>query len=97
MISAYPLPHAHPHALPPGRVSLATVRSRVTALRDTGPRVRSLSLGYGTLGLFLAAGLCGHDSALLSLATLLVLDGSALAKAIQAVLTARRGEATDGA
>jgi len=97
MIAEYPHPHAQPHALPPGRVSLATVRSRVTALRDTGPRVRSLSLGYGTLGLLLAASLGGHDSALLFLGAILVLDGSALAKAVQAVPTARRGEATDGA
>ncbi len=93
MISEYPQPHAQP----PGRVSLATVRSRGAALRDTGPRVRSLYLGDGTLGLLLAASLGGHDSALLSLGAILVLDGSALAKAIQAVPTARRREATDGA
>ncbi len=41
MISEYPhphaQPHAQPHARPPGGVSLATVRSRVTAPRATNP------------------------------------------------------------
>jgi len=97
MISEYPQPHAQPHAQPPGRVSLATVRSRVAAPRGMGLRVRSLFVGCGTLGLFLAAGRCGAYSALRSLSTLRVLDGSALHKAIQAVPTAQRGEVTDGA
>lgn len=97
MISEYPHPHAQPHARPPGRVSLATVRSRGAALRRTGPCVRARSIGYGTLGLFLAAELGGHDSPLLSLGALGVLDGSALATAIQAGPTAQGGESTDGA
>jgi len=96
MTPEFPQPHA-PHALAPGRVSLTTVRPRIAALRGPVLRVSSLYLGYGALGLLLAAGLGGHDIALMYLGALGVLYGSALAKAIQAVPTARRGDATDGA